>query len=69
MAQENEKTDDIEEKEEVEEKEETEEKHSIASRGIPSKDSLYLPPHIRMAALAAICYLPFRYCSIVLVEH
>lgn len=27
------------------EKEEKEEKHSIASRGIPSKDSLYLPPH------------------------
>ena len=31
------------EKEEVEEKED--EKHTIASRGIPSKDSLYLPPH------------------------
>ena len=29
--------------EEIEEKEE--EKHTIASRGIPSKDSLYLPPH------------------------
>lgn len=34
--------------EELEEKDEErgkEEKHSIASRGIPSKDSLYLPPH------------------------
>lgn len=28
-----------------EEHEEKEEKHAIASRGIPSKDSLYLPPH------------------------
>ena len=37
------------EKEEIEESEEKgskeNEKHTIASRGIPSKDSLFLPPH------------------------
>ena len=38
------KTED-ESEEAVEKDEEKEEKHSIASRGIPSKDSLYLPPH------------------------
>ncbi len=37
MAEENEKVEETEE--------EVEEKHSIASRGIPSKDSLYLPPY------------------------
>ncbi len=31
--------------EEEESPTEDEEKHTIASRGIPSKDSLYLPPH------------------------
>jgi hypothetical protein len=35
----------IEAAKESEEVEEKGEKHSIASRGIPSKDSLYLPPH------------------------
>ena len=33
------------EKEEADAPEEKEEKHLIASRGIPSKDSLFLPPH------------------------
>ncbi|MCX6772502.1 MAG: hypothetical protein NTV88_01895, partial [Candidatus Micrarchaeota archaeon] len=40
-----EKKDLPEEEIETDEPEEKDEKHSIASRGIPSKDSLYLPPY------------------------